>query len=81
MATISVALTFEDLSERPIARPENYPDRIDFFGLSTAHEITGEMVVAALKADLEAHGMKLQENIIVSWAAMDISSPPVGPVN
>ena len=81
MATISVALVYEDLSEKPIPRPENYPDQIKFFDLSSAKEITGEMVMAAVMADLQEHGMEMQKNIIVSWTAMDISSPPTGPVN
>ena len=81
MATISVALTYEDLNERPIPRPENYPDRIDFSDLGSAHEITGDMITAALVADLRVHGVEMQKNIIVSWTAMDISSPPTGPVN
>jgi len=81
VATISVALTYEDLEEKPIPRPENYPDRIDFTDLNSAQEITGEMIIAALSADLQAHGMEMQKNIIVSWTAMDISSVPTGPVN
>lgn len=81
VATISVALTYEDLNEKPIPRPENYPDRIDFFDLNSARQITSELVMTALTADLAAHGMELQENIIVSWSAMDISSPPTGKTN
>jgi hypothetical protein len=81
MATISVALTFEDLNEKPIERPKNYPDRIDFSDLDSAHEITGEMIMAALMFDLQTHGVEMQKSIIVSWTAMDISSAPTGAMN
>jgi hypothetical protein len=81
MPTISVALSFEDLNEKPIPRPENYPDRIDFSDLNSALDITPEMIMAALTADLQVHGVEMKTDIIISWTAMDISSPPPGKAN
>jgi len=67
---IRVRLTYECRDGKKLEVPPGYPDEI-LFDLQSAGQVTSELVIAALYADLETHGTKALD-VVVAWEAFDL---------
>ena len=67
---IRVRLTYECRDGKKLEVPPGYPDEI-LFDLKHAGQVTNELVIAAVCADLLAHGTK-ELDVIVAWEAYDL---------
>ncbi len=81
MPIICVALSFKDLKGKSIPVPEGYPDQIHFDGLDSAQDVTLDLIMEVLTKDLEDCGVWMRTDIIITWSAMDISTPFKGKPN
>lgn len=81
MPIICVALSYKDFDGNPIPDPEGYPDRILFKELDSVLDVTLELILKVLAMDSENLGVLIRTDIIISWSAMDISTPASGKPN
>ena len=81
MPIICVALSFKDLEGKSIPDPEGYPDQIHFQSLDSVQDVTLELIMETLTMYLEDCGIWMRTDIVISWSAMDISTPFKGKPN